>query len=50
MMGMGMGGGQMDKAKQVEVQRQQVDDVFKSLDTGVELGQCDPGKSTDPVI
>jgi hypothetical protein len=33
----------MDKAKQVEVQRQQVDDVFKSLDTGVELEQSDPG-------
>lgn len=40
----GLASGQMDKAKQVEVQRQQVDDVFKSLDMGVELAQSDPGK------
>jgi hypothetical protein len=41
----GLASGQLDKAKQVEVQRQQVDDVFKSLDKGVELAQSDPGKS-----
>lgn len=44
--GFGMGSSAMDKAKQVEVQRQQVDDVFKSLDKGVELAQSDPGMSS----
>ena len=34
---------QMDKAKQVEVQRQQVDEVFKSLENGADLEQSDPG-------
>ncbi|WWC86799.1 uncharacterized protein L201_001678 [Kwoniella dendrophila CBS 6074] len=32
-----------DKATQVEVQRKQVDEVFKSLDNGGELEQSDPG-------
>ncbi len=36
--------GQMGKAKQVDVQRKQVDEVFKSLDNGVELEQSDPGE------
>ena len=35
--------GQMDKTKQVEVQRQQVDEVFKSLESGVDLEESDPG-------
>ncbi|ORX34003.1 SNF2 family N-terminal domain-domain-containing protein [Kockovaella imperatae] len=38
--------GQLDKTKQVEVQRRQVDEVFKSLETGGtegELEECDPG-------
>lgn len=34
---------QQDKAKQVEVQRAQVDEVFKSIDNGMELEQTDPG-------
>jgi hypothetical protein len=34
---------QQDKARQVEVQRQQVDAVFKSIESGVELEQSDPG-------
>lgn len=34
----------MDKAKQVEVQRKQVDEVFKSLDNGQEMDLSDPGK------
>ena len=38
-----MATGQMDKAKQVEVQRKQVDEVFKSLDNSGELEQSDPG-------
>ena len=42
-----MTSGQMDKAKQVEVQKQQVDEVFKSLDNGGELEQSDPGKRYD---
>lgn len=33
-----------EKATQVEVQRKQVDEVFKSLDNGTELEQSDPGK------
>ncbi|WVQ69393.1 uncharacterized protein L199_007610 [Kwoniella botswanensis] len=32
-----------EKATQVEVQRKQVDEVFKSLDNGGELEQSDPG-------
>ncbi|KAK4684735.1 hypothetical protein P7C73_g5428, partial [Tremellales sp. Uapishka_1] len=32
-----------DKGKQVEVQREQVDEIFKSLDSGIELEQSDPG-------
>ncbi|OXM76917.1 DNA repair protein RAD5 [Cryptococcus neoformans Bt63] len=32
-----------EKATQVEVQRKQVDEVFKSLDNGTELEQSDPG-------
>ncbi|WVQ75915.1 hypothetical protein IAR50_005550 [Cryptococcus sp. DSM 104548] len=32
-----------DKATQVEVQRQQVDAVFKTLEDGMELEQSDPG-------
>lgn len=35
-----------EKATQVEVQRKQVDEVFKSLDNGTELEQSDPGKCT----
>jgi hypothetical protein len=35
---------QMDRIKQVEVQRKQVDEVFKSLDNGQELVQSDPGE------
>lgn len=34
---------QQDKARQIEVQRQQVDAVFKSIESGVELEQSDPG-------
>jgi len=34
----------MDKAKQVDVQRQQVDEVFKSIDDGQELEHTDPGE------
>ncbi|KLT44189.1 hypothetical protein CC85DRAFT_242764 [Cutaneotrichosporon oleaginosum] len=34
---------QQDKARQVEVQRQQVDAVFKSIESGAELEQSDPG-------
>lgn len=34
---------QQDKSRQVEVQRQQVDAVFKSIESGVELEQSDPG-------
>jgi SWI/SNF-related matrix-associated actin-dependent regulator of chromatin subfamily A3 len=33
-----------DKTRAVEVQREQVDEVFKSLGNGVELEQCDPGE------
>ena len=40
----GMPMGYMDKAKQVEVQRKQMDEVFKSLDNGGQLEQSDPGK------
>lgn len=35
-----------EKATQIEVQRKQVDEVFKSLDNGTELEQSDPGKCT----
>lgn len=38
-----LGMGQMDRIKQVEVQRKQVEEVFKSLDNGQELEQSDPG-------
>lgn len=34
---------QQDKANLVEVQRQQVDEVFKNLENGQELEQSDPG-------
>ena len=37
--------GQMDKTKQVEVQRQQVDEVFKNLESGGDIEQTDPGQS-----
>ena len=35
--------GQIDKAKQVEVQRQQVDEVFKTLASGGSMEESDPG-------
>jgi hypothetical protein len=41
---MGMGSAQADKAKQVEVQRAQVDEVFKSMESGGGLDLCDPGE------
>ncbi|KAL1406979.1 hypothetical protein Q8F55_006392 [Vanrija albida] len=34
---------QIDKANQVEVQRKQVEEVFKNLENGQELEQSDPG-------
>lgn len=34
---------QQDKTRQIEVQREQVDAVFKSIESGVELEQSDPG-------
>ncbi|WVQ83192.1 hypothetical protein IAT38_005331 [Cryptococcus sp. DSM 104549] len=53
LMGQGHGGGvngefmfsdrERDKATQVEVQRKQVDEVFKTLENGKELDQSDPG-------
>ncbi|WWD21589.1 hypothetical protein CI109_106075 [Kwoniella shandongensis] len=36
-------GAREDKTTQVEVQRKQVDEVFKSLDSGGEIEQSDPG-------
>jgi len=41
---MGMGSAQADKAKQVEVQRAQVDEVFKSMESGGGLDLSDPGE------
>lgn len=34
---------QQDKAKQIEVQREQVEAVFKNIESGTELEQSDPG-------
>jgi SWI/SNF-related matrix-associated actin-dependent regulator of chromatin subfamily A3 len=42
--------GQMDKAKQVEVQRRQVDEVFRTLADGQELEMCCPGGSEQPSV
>ncbi|EIW71155.1 hypothetical protein TREMEDRAFT_27733 [Tremella mesenterica DSM 1558] len=39
----GLSQGSQDRVSQVEVQRKQVDEVFKSLDNGAELEQSDPG-------
>jgi len=36
---------QLDKARQVEVQREQVDQVFKSMQNGGDLDMSDPGES-----
>lgn len=33
-----------EKGKQVEVQRAAMDEVFKTLESGVELDQSDPGE------
>lgn len=35
---------QVEKARLVEVQRQQVDEVFKSMEGGGDLEQSDPGE------
>jgi len=40
----------MDKAKQVEVQRRQVDEVFRTLADGQELEMCCPGGSEQPSV
>jgi hypothetical protein len=41
--GFSMEQNQLDKARQVEVQREQVDQVFKSMEVGGDLDYSDPG-------
>lgn len=42
--GFSMEQNQLDKARQVEVQREQVDQVFKSMEVGGDLDMSDPGE------